>query len=665
MSVETIGLLSSLVGIYDKVVQLASEKHKQKEAREIAARVRYEVASLVYEHFGKDSKAVAESIISNPIVSNAIIAGEPVDRLQTVFKQAYQELSTQVTGGLVLDERVERFADQMAGVLLKYDLNPSRALGNKIDAFRQETADGLAKHQDGISQLRQEVMAATDPFRGQRAQIEMTQAVLKQGKVTAAKVNAHFLFTQADYNDLPQNLQHHVRTLLSSATMYAGEFEAALKSFEATLKAAPDNLSLTQNTATVNLLAGCLDRAEELSEKLLKIDPRDAGAMGVLIQTVYRKHGMDGVQQLKKANPWITTNPRSTGALTMVYLNEGLDLDAEELLRPHIPVAIESFHDVQLVTQLATALCSRALEELKRVLPPPGQLTYTAAKMLEEAEATYSQAIAWLETTDHNDVLVTTLSNRSTVRMLRSDDGNAIKDLEAGLKIDPAHELLRLHLSRFQVTRGQPAPVIERIKQIPSDERLDGENGILGTAYLIVGDPKEAVQPLEAELTRVIDAAQRVALYVPLLTAYAASGDEAGIKRIQDVIEHEANEEPTALAALANVLWHRESNEDADKYFRRAVESTNERGKDIARTSYADFLMSCGKWDLVVEQLSKVIVNSDDEIVHRNLAAAFFNQGDYINAYSVANSYMEKHSCTSDIEMIKDRASSLLDLLRK
>lgn len=103
MSAEVIGLLSSLVGIYDKVTQLASQKHNQKVAEEIAERVRYNIASLVYEYFGKDSKAVAENIISNPIVLDAIIAGEPADRLQTMFKQAYQELGTQVTGGLVLD----------------------------------------------------------------------------------------------------------------------------------------------------------------------------------------------------------------------------------------------------------------------------------------------------------------------------------------------------------------------------------------------------------------------------------------------------------------------------------------------------------------------------------------------------------------------------------
>ncbi len=655
-----IGLMSSLVGIYDKVVKIADDKHQAKKAEEIAERVQAEFASLVYECFGNDSKRVAEEVISNPIVLDAIINGEPADSLRKIFEETYQDLGNQVTGAPVLGERVEKFTDRAAGILLKYDLNPTKALGNKLAATRQDLSTGFDKNQREIEQLNDLVDARTDPFQGARAQIGLTQGVLGQGKLNATKANAQYLLTQRDYSGLPPELQHHIQSLLSSASMYAGEIDAALSSFETTLAEAPDNLSLIHNTATVNLLAGRLDRAEELSTKLLEVEPRDGSAMGVLIQTTYAKHGLVGVRELKTANVWISADASATGALTMVYANEGLYQEAEQLLRPHFPAKVSSFHDVQLVTQLATALSSLALEELRHKLPPPGQLTANANGLLREAETVYSQALDWLRTTDHNDVIATTLANRSVVRMLLSNDDAAIEDVEAGFRIDPNNQHLRLQLTRFELTRGQPEAVIERIEKVPTKERLLGETGMLGKAYLIRGRYPDAIAALELELKEAKEPMHRIATCTALLTAYAAADDEEGIKKMESVIAKEAGDEPTALAALANVLWHRGETQEANLFFQRAVNSENQRGKDLARLTYANILMQISKWGLAANQLSEVAANSHDEMVHRNWALSLFNQGDYKRAYEVANSYAMEHRCILDTVALRDEAKSLL-----
>lgn len=660
VSPEIIGLMASLVGLYDKVVRVAREKHQAREAAEIAERVRAEIALLVYECFGNDSQRVVEDVISNPIVADAIIDGEPADRLYKVFKEAYQDSDGQFTGGPVLDERVAQFTDRAAGILLRFDLNPAKALGNKLDATRRDLGAGFSEGQRGMERLSDLIDARTDPFQGARAQIGLTQGVLGQGKLNATKANAQYLLTQGDYSSLPPELQHHIQSLLSSASMYAGEIDAALSSFETTLAEAPDNLSLMHNTATVNLLAGQLDRAEELTTRLLEAQPRDGSAMGVLIQTTYAKYGLDSVRELKRANAWISANATATGALTMVYANEGLFQEAEELLRPHVPAQITSFHDVQLVTQLATALSSLASEELKQKLPLPGQLPASAEGLLREAEATYSQALDWLWTTDHNDVLATTLSNRSVVRMLLSNNDAAIEDVETGFKIDPDNKHLRSQVTRFELIRGRPDAVIERLKKVPTNERLPGESGVLGKAYLIKGQYPEAVAALELELSEAKEPMHRIATCTALLTAYAAANDDEGVRKIRTVIDQEADDDPTALAAIANVLWDKGETREAHSYFSRAVNAGNERGKDIARLNYADVLMQSGQWAMAAEQLSEVAANSDDEMVHRNLAVSLFRQGDYARAFEIADSYAIGHRCTLDTEELRDVAKILL-----
>ena len=660
MSPEIIGLMASLVGLYDKLVKVAREKHQTREAAEIAERVQAEIALLVYECFGNDSQRVVEDVISNPIVADAIIDGEPADRLYKVFKEAYQDSGGQFTGESVLDERVAQFTDRAAGILLRFDLNPAKALGNKLDATRRDLGAGFSEGQRGMERLSDFIDARTDPFQGARARIGLTQGVLRQGKLNATKANAQYLLTQGDYSSLPPELQHHIQSLLSSASMYAGKIDAALSSFETTLAEAPDNLSLMHNTATVNLLAGQLDRAEKLSTRLLEAEPRDGNAMGVLIQTTYAKYGFDSVLELKKANAWVSANASATGALTMVYANEGLYQEAEQLLRPHVPDKVISFHDVQLVTQLATALSSLALEELRQKLPPPGQLTANADGLLREAETVYSQALDWLWTTDHNDVIATTLANRSVVRMLLSDDDAAIEDVETGFRLDPNNQHLRLQVTRFDLTRGRPDAVIERIEKVPTKERLPGESGMLGKAYLIRGRYTDAIAALELELGEAKEPMHRIATCIALLTAYAAANDELGIKSMRSVIEREAENDPTSLAAVANVLWDKGETREARSYFLRAIDADNERGKDIARLNYATVLMQSSQWDLAADQFSKVAANSDDEMVHRNWAVSLFNQRDYKRAYEVADSYAIGHRCTLDTEELRDAAKILL-----
>ena len=132
------------------------------------------------------------------------------------------------------------------------------------------------------------------------------------------------------------------------------------------------------------------------------------------------------------------------------------------------------------------------------------------------------------------------------------------------------------------------------------------------------------------------------------------------IKSTRSVIEREAENDPTSLAAVANVLWDKGETREARSYFLRAIDTDNERGKDIARLNYATVLMQSSQWDLAADQFSKVAANSDDEMVHRNWAVSLFNQRDYKRAYEVADSYAIGHRCTLDTEELRDAAKILL-----
>lgn len=308
-------------------------------------------------------------------------------------------------------------------------------------------------------------------------------------------------------------------TLMGLANLGKGETERAKELFEQALKLDPGNPNAAMNLARMALQQGHFDEARGYYQDILKYHPGDQAALLMQDKLVIRDYlqakdfdaALKSAQQLRLRQP---DNPDPVTLMGMAHFGKGDTEQAKTLL-----------------------------EEALKLAPGDPNAAVNLAQMASQA-GHFDQARGYLQQIlDHHPGHQTTLLMLAALEAKQGNKDEALAHLQEAIKQHPKDLAPLVALARFQLNNGDAAKALETLQTVP--ERYADHPlllATLGEAQLTAGDWSNALHSLQKWLELQPESAR--AHYL-VGAAYLGSKDRAaamkaligGLKLKPDLLE--------------------------------------------------------------------------------------------------------------------------------
>ncbi len=265
-------------------------------------------------------------------------------------------------------------------------------------------------------------VSADSQHREASVQVNSARSLLESGKVTSAR--AILDLVRQTTEDLPDDLQYRVLTLLGSCALIAEAVEEGCAYLEEAHRLRPDDAAALANAAVAAGLRGEPRLAMDLARTSLDLEPRDSHAAAVLLGALWKASEVDQMEEFVAAEAWTADDPRCVLALTRIRAEQQRFGEAIELARWLVD------HDADdPETHIVLAEC-QMLEVQSGFADQP-------LAECRAAEASATKALALLEGTDLEARVQHARSIRAGARLFVGDTTGAMADVKAVLRRHP------------------------------------------------------------------------------------------------------------------------------------------------------------------------------------------------------------------------------------
>ena len=253
-------------------------------------------------------------------------------------------------------------------------------------------------------------------------QVNSARSLFESGKVTAAHAILDLVRRTAE--DLPDDIQYRLLTLLGSCALAAEAIEEGCAYLEEAYRLRPDDATALANAAVAAGLRGDPRRAVELARRSLDLEPRDSHAAAVLLGALWKAGEADQMEEFVAAEAWIADDPRCVLALARIRAEQQRFGEAVEFARWLVD---DDADDPE--THIVLAEC--------QMLAVQAGLADQPIVECREAETRAAKALALLENTDLEARVLHALSIRAGARLFVGDTTGAMADVETVLRRRP------------------------------------------------------------------------------------------------------------------------------------------------------------------------------------------------------------------------------------
>lgn len=429
-------------------------------------------------------------------------------------------------------------------------------------------------------------------------QINSARSLLESGKVTSARAILD-LVRQAT-EDLPDDLQYRVLTLLGSCALIAEAVEEGCAYLEDAHRLRPDDAAALANAAVVAGLRGKPRRAVELARRSLDLEPQDSHAAAVLLEALWKAGEADQMEEFVAAEAWTADDPRCVLALTRIRAEQQRFGEAIKLARWLVD---NDADDPE--THIVLAEC--------QMLEVQSGLADQPLAKCRAAETSAAKALALLEGKDLEARVLHARSIRAGARLFVGDATGAMADVEAVLLRRPGDPaslynkgLILLETDDFPGARAALDSIVDpdtRAKALVPH----------AAATLWSGDRPGAVALLRASFSldrRDWDDIGKAEL---LGEAEYALGSEDSVGPLLGEALQRSPEDPRLLHLAARRHALRGEVAEAETSFKRAIQASGESDRNKVKLGLAAFYSQQERYSAAADEYEQIV---EGDVLH-------------------------------------------------
>jgi tetratricopeptide (TPR) repeat protein len=559
------------------------------------------------------------------------------------------------TARRVLAVLVENFGDDVANL-------PPATIGSQRDIGATPLALGESSTDPNTQSITQENIVAfvqalahfsaqastnqtpnTDPEdAGIQAQVELARNFVQDSKYDAAFTILLKLRAPEQLEHLSTGLRFDIANLIGCCVLEAGDIGAAQGYFAEALQLDPNSVKALVNSSTTAVFAHDAQKAIELSSRARKLDPDNPIVLLAHLQALFAAGRIDEVRQFLVDEPELAQNPSSAPILARIAFEAGNYDTAEELAGK---AADAEPNNIDHILMLADVLIAMSSSDSSK----DGDGVNWRREKLSTAEELLSRAVLLAEQQNKNLQLRVALSNRSAVRNMLGQLGDALRDAERVLDHDADDPNALENKGRILMRMGQPQAAVLCFEALLHNARqsevrylryvtIGGANqqgevrGLLADAYLRAGQPEKVNEILPATSDfKVADEAQLGELELRLV-ASEVLGDELTVAKI---IENLEQDWPRSAIAKLILAGHRARQKDLDaagRLLEQALAVAQGRLRDEITLQLAQIRFQEGNYVEAARLFAPHVDTSYDNPDLRGYVASLYNSRQFSEA---------------------------------
>ena len=477
---------------------------------------------------------------------------------------------------------------------------------------------------------------------GQRrlsGRIDAARDLIQQGLILAGRTQLERI--EHDEEALSDSLRFRLLTNLAVCALGEDRFGEASSLLHEAHRIQPGNRTGITNAALAAQLQQNPNRAAELSQKALTLDPHDSNAAANLIGALWEMRESERLEKFVTTEEWITQESSSSSALARVRMQQGRYEDAISLYRSIINADPDNAH-----ARLGLSQCLLSLAQNDRL---PVAYSRDALVRICEAETTADRAIELLQPTQLMTRRHEALVLRAGSRALLGKLDEAIQDVDAVLGEAPQHGAAAYHKGLILLKKNEPREARKWLEGIQDPEVRSDSLLPLADACLESGDAGTAIAILKGSFK--LDPPEREDLgrAESLLRAEAAIQADDSVGPILDAAmkQHPSDPGLFILAAVSSSL--KGDTEASEKALLKAIELASDHHRQVLQSQLGHLYASLGRFGDAAEQFSRA---SGDDASHPDavpMLLSLFNSGRYRKALDLVRKIRESNDTTPKV----------------
>ena len=461
--------------------------------------------------------------------------------------------------------------------------------------------------------------------------IDSARELVQEGLIVTAQTQLERI--QREAVDLPDELRFRLITNLAVCALGADKFDEASSLLDEAHRIQPENRTGITNAALAAHLQQNPQRAAELAQGALKLDPHDSNAAATLISALWDMGQSEQLEAFVASVGWLTQESNSASSLARVRVQQERYDEAISIYRTLIAADSDDPH-----ARLGLSQCLITHVQVDRL---PTAYSGKALADLREAELEADRAIELLKTTQFAVRRQEALVLRAGARALLGKVDEALLDVETVLGEVPAHPGAALHKGLLLLKKGLPREARKWLESIEDPEIQADSLLPLADACLESGDPTAAIALLRDSFKLDPSGREDLGRAESLLRAEAAIGAEDSVGPVLEAAIRRYPNDP-ALHALAAVRSSLQGDlEASETTLKKAIELAGEPHSQALQAQLGHFYASLGRFADAAEQFSKAC---GDDISHPEaipMLLSLFNSRQYRRALDLARNIRE------------------------
>ena len=459
--------------------------------------------------------------------------------------------------------------------------------------------------------------------------IDAARDLIEQGLIVAARTQLAQIEREAQ--ELTDSLRFRLLTNLAVCALGEDKFDEASSLLDEAHRIQPQNQTGITNAALAAQLQENPERAAELAQKALSLDPNDSNAAANLIWALWDMGKSERLEEFVASAEWITQEPASTSAIAGIRAQQARHEDAIALYRSLIDSNPDDVH-----AHLGLTQCLLAHAQAERL--PLAYSNNESFARIREAESEAARAVELLRPTQMNARRYEALVLRAGASALLGKLEEAMRDVDAVLGEVPRHPTATLNRGLLLLRKGLPREARKCLEGIQDPEVRADSLLPLADACLESGDAPAAIALLRGSFNLEPPGREDLGRADSLLRAEAAIKAEDSVGAVLEAALERFPNDPalfTLVAVRSSLNGDAQATETA---LIKAIELASEHQRQALQSQLGHLYASLGRFTDAAEQFSNA---SCDDASHPDaipMLLSLFNSRQYRRALDLARS---------------------------
>ena len=469
--------------------------------------------------------------------------------------------------------------------------------------------------------------------------INAARDLIQQGLIVVARTQ--LVQIEREAQELPDSLRFRLLTNLAVCALGEDKFDEASSLLDEAHRIQPQNRTGITNAALAAQLQKNPERAAELAQKALTLDPNDSNAAANLIWALWDMGKTEQLEDLVASAEWITQESASASAIAGIRAQQLRHEEAIALFRSLIDSDPDDVH-----AHLGLTQCLLTCAQADRL---PVAYSKESLARIREAEIEAARAVELLRPTQMNARRYEALVLRAGARALLGKVEEAMRDVDVVLGEVPEHPAATLNKGLLLLKQGLPREARKCLEGIQDPEVRADSLLPLADACLESGDAPAAIALLKGSFKLEPPEREDLARAESLLRAEAGIKAEDSVDAILEAALERFPKDPALFILVAVRSSLKGDTEATEAALVKAIELTSEHHRQALQSQLGHLYASLGRFADAAGQFSNVCCDDASHPDAVPMLLSLFNSRHYRKALDWARSISANSDMTPKV----------------